>query len=523
MIHTVMHIRPGSIDIVGSLDPLQVMSITSIAVAARTPQPLKRDSAFTGRTTTRLYADAHAVVKLRTELNFGTRDSRIWAEQAVARERALAVHPPAKTWFVAEAPEGPIIGNVAPRLMPLHAEGGLGDEARRFAALEPLLKQYFSLAARHDRRLDEGLSNFGLDAQERLYYLDDDLYPWDDHTGFAAGLGSWLRAEPAWCAEARIEQLGRWLRTAVLSAWGERHQLHVLGGQLRQVFMPAGPGREAMARLQDLLLARKDARVVIPVAASPALPPVVAADAARFALLADVHANRPALQAVLRDIDARGIASGLVLGDVVGYGPHPRECIAMLRERGYTVIQGNHDYGAATGSTRRGFSTLAREVVEWTRTRLDDDERAWLGALPPHLRGHDWLAVHGAPIDKHFFYAYVYHMTYTLNLDWLEREGVRLAFHGHTHLAGVYARRDGEDLHATGAHFDLANADQALICPGSVGQTRSGTPGAEYAVVDREAGTVDFVRLDYDLEATACDLRAAGLSVDLASRLRAGR
>lgn len=511
-----MTIRADSLQVVGAIDDLQALSIEEIEAAAQSPQALARGTAFTGRNTTRVFANAHTVVKLRGELHFNERDSLRWVNQALERERALGVHHPAKTWFVYATPDGTQIGNATPRLIPLHEDAGL-DQSTRFDALEQLLNLYFTTAVQHDYRLDEGLSNFGLDESSGIYYLDDDLYAWDDYTAFVAGLGSWLRTNPTWCVSDKCQHLGKWVRDSVLDAWDDRHQLHVLAGQLRQVFMADAAGKAALDHIRDSLLTRDLAPIQTQSSAA------AKAWTTQFALLADVHANFPALQAVLNDLDARGIQDVLVLGDVVGYGPHPRECIAMLRERGFVVIQGNHDYGVATGNTQRGFSKLARSVVEWTRERLNADELQWLATLPPFFRHDDWLAVHGAPIDKQFFYGYVYHMTYTDNLNWLAREGLRLAFHGHTHLAGAYVRRDGKDLHWTGERLSLADAEQTLLCPGSVGQPRGGRAGAEYAVVDRVSGVVDYISLDYDCEITVRDMSAAGLPSEFIGRLRVGK
>lgn len=506
-----------SLRVVGAIEANQALSVTDIASAVRFQQTLARGTVFTGRVTTNVYADEKTVVKLRSDLHFNERDTLRWVERTLQRERDLDVYHPAKTWFISETPTGSVIGNATPRLVPLHTVGDL-DQVTRFTALEPLFKLYFSAAVRHECRLDDGLSNFGLDESGRVYYLDDDLYPWDDFTALTAGVGSWLRFRPEWRTPQAAERLGGWLRSAVLDAWGDRHQLHVLAAQLRQVFMADDAGKATLERVREVLLSRTASPIQSPSLLS-AKPVGV-----KFALLADVHANLPALQAVLADLDKRGIDEVLVLGDVVGYGPHPSECIAVLRERGYRVIQGNHDYGVATGNTERGFSRLARTVVDWTRERLNGDELSWLGALPPFLRFDDWLAVHGAPIDKQFFYGYVYHMTYADNLDWLAQNGLRIAFHGHTHISGAYLRRPGkDDMHWVGEQLDLTEAEQILLCPGSVGQPRGGRMGAEYAVIDRASATAELLLLDYDWQITARDLSAVGLPSELSLRLQAGR
>ena len=138
-----------------------------------------------------------------------------------------------------------------------------------------------------------------------------------------------------------------------------------------------------------------------------------------LALLADIHANLPALQAVLDVMDQQGIGQALVLGDIVGYGPHPSEVIDVVRQRGFATLKGNHDYAVAENQFKKGFSSYAKVAAEWTRTRLDAEELDWLDSLPLYLSQDDWLAVHGAPQDPTYIFGYVYHMTYESNLDHL--------------------------------------------------------------------------------------------------------
>lgn len=514
-----LKIDSSALDVLGALSDSKRQSRTALFAALRYPITLARGTAFTGRNTTRVFGDDNTIVKIRTQLRFSPRDCRTWVDQTLARERALGVHHPAKTWFVADTSEGPLIGNGAPRLSVLNLDSEHRDGEFRFQTLESLLRLYFSAAAAHDVRLDEGLSNFGLDDNNQLFYVDDDLYSWDDFTGFAAALGAWLRTEPSWCNPERIEQLGNWIRESVLEAWQDPHQLHVLGRQLGEIHLPSGECPKALKRIESLLLARHKREP----ASVPAAAPSGVTFSSRFALLADIHANLPALEAVLEDLDARNIKEALVLGDVVGYGPHPHACIALMRERGFTVLQGNHDYGVATGNLQKGFSRLARQAASWTHQQLDDEDLKWLGDLPPFLRQDDWVAVHGAPIDKQFFYGYVYQMTYRDNLDWLENEKVRFGFHGHSHIPGVYQRIKGKDEFVDPSVYDLNSADHALLCPGSVGQPRSGKPGAEYAVIDRETGQSEFVRIEYDLEKVINDINGAGLPGEMANRLKLGQ
>ncbi len=252
-------------------------------------------------------------------------------------------------------------------------------------------------------------------------------------------------------------------------------------------------------------------------------PPPATLDAPRIAVLADVHANLPALEAVLEELKRLDVRQGIVLGDVVGYGPHPRECIAAIRESGLITIKGNHDHAVAIGDFSKGFSSIARWVMEWTLEQVNDEEREWLGALPPYYNTPEWIAVHGAPQDKAFFYAYVYKMTYEDNLNNLQQREIPLCFHGHTHMQGIYYRENGHDHHTNAQRFDTREAEHSLVCPGSVGQPRGNVPGAEFALFDTREKTLELRRIDYAMDKTVADLNRLKFPPQLATRLLAGK
>jgi predicted phosphodiesterase len=238
-----------------------------------------------------------------------------------------------------------------------------------------------------------------------------------------------------------------------------------------------------------------------------------------FALLADIHSNAAALEAVLAELDRDGITEALVLGDLVGYGPEPGECIRLIRERGYSVLMGNHDYGVAHGEFQKGFSSHGRQVAEWTAACLSQDDMEWLAALPNTLTGDGWMAVHGAPADKARMIAYVYRMTYEKNLDYLARHQVRTCFHGHTHIEGVYYRRDDGDGFCDDAEQSLAGYRHSLVCPGSLGP--KGTQ-ARYAIIDPASWRLEIKTVPYDLDRTLRAMHDLGLPKPLAQRLLDG-
>jgi len=363
-------------------------------------------------------------------------------------------------------------------------------------------------------RLDEGLSNFGLAGDGRVYYLDDDLYSWDDFVGLGAGLGVWLR-QLAWLDGEGARRLGLALREALGPC--DNDAPASLARELRSMVCV---NESQSARRAGLLagLTGETAPASTP-APGPAPPPTTG----QLAVLADIHGNWPALQAVLAELARRGVAAGIVLGDIVGYGPHPRACIEALRERGFRVIKGNHDNALARGIPQQGFSRQARWALEWSAPHLDEADRRWLDELPLYLQEPDFMAVHGAPQDRSYFNAYVYRMTYEDNLDYMAEHDIRVCFHGHTHVQGYYYRRGEIQDFATASVLDLDTVAHCLICPGSVGQPRSKYTGAEFALLDRSNRRVSFHRLDYDLERTIDDMASEGFPEALMARLRVGQ
>jgi diadenosine tetraphosphatase ApaH/serine/threonine PP2A family protein phosphatase len=240
----------------------------------------------------------------------------------------------------------------------------------------------------------------------------------------------------------------------------------------------------------------------------------------KYAVVSDIHSNLEALNAVFAKIDP---AAGLLcLGDVVGYGPNPNECVALIRERATACVLGNHDVGAVDGHGLSYFNPLALEAILWTQKILTAENRAWLDSLGYELRMPEYLMVHGAPVT---YFAYI-----------LDKTGAALAFHatdaplifiGHTHIAEYYALdSDGNVEHRhmqLGGKLDLEAGKRYIVNVGSVGQPRDLNPEASFAVYDPEAGTVIWERVAYPIAQVQEKIEAAHLPEMLATRLTAGR
>ena len=246
------------------------------------------------------------------------------------------------------------------------------------------------------------------------------------------------------------------------------------------------------------------------------------------AILSDIHGNLEALEAVLADIRTQGVDAIYCLGDIVGYGPNPRECGDRVMEF-QKVILGNHDQGALYDP--EGFSSGAEKAIFWTRQQLEtpgDDPtqtvKRWdfLNELPRTLREGPFTFVHGSvrnPLNEYVFPEDIY------NVRKLERIFSlidKFCFQGHTHVPGVFTE-DGRFLgpDEIGGRYPLKGG-KAMFNVGSVGQPRDSDPRSCYALVSDDL--IEYRRVAYPLEKTMAKiLQVPELDPFLAERLREGR
>ena len=489
------------------------------------PKALEHGGAFTGKPITRVRVSDHWVLKSNRNRRFSALDTaRAWAADRIARERACfwqtdarptPLFHPLRLWLVWREEGRWQAGNLSPRLTPLHMLR-LEDLPDPLAPILALCDHYLRFHARFGERLDEGLSNFGMDDDGQVYYLDDDFFSWDDYASFSAMLCRWLReSSGTWLEPDAAARLGEHLRARLLEL-REAHDVEQIHAAVKDQYLDDAAETSRRALLQGLM----------PPARTAAAPRRELDMDAPVGLMADIHANLPALEAALALLESCGVRQFLVLGDVVGYGPYPSEVIARLIELGATVIRGNHDhYIGHLGQTDLAMNRSGAWAAHWTMARLGREERQWLAELPARLSpAPGVLAVHGAPVDRHFFRAYVYASTYERNLAHMRERGLRLCLHGHSHLQGVHALRDGmaHDLDAT-PHQDMTGCEAALVNPGSVGQPRGGRPGAEAAIWHPAEGRLELLRADYDPLPVMQRMLEEGFPEQLVQRLKSGR
>ncbi len=241
----------------------------------------------------------------------------------------------------------------------------------------------------------------------------------------------------------------------------------------------------------------------------------------RVAVVGDVHANLEAFQAVLAHAAEDGdIDEVWSLGDIVGYGPDPAACIALLHTYTHVAIAGNHDYAATGTIGTKDFNPFAAEAARWTATQLSLEDQLWLSNMSAvHIEGEFTLA-HGSLNDP----VWDYLISASGARSHLEHQTTPYGLVGHSHLPHLFtegqtrlqeaAIKDGEEV-AMGSRRFVAN-------PGSVGQPRDGDPRAAYCLLDTEKRLLSFHRVPYDIELTQAKMRAVGLPDYLAQRLGEG-
>ena len=252
----------------------------------------------------------------------------------------------------------------------------------------------------------------------------------------------------------------------------------------------------------------------------------------RTALISDIHGNLDALRVVLADIDTKNVDRIISLGDILGYGPDPVQCVDIVAERCEFSLLGNHDFGALYEPTN--FNLAAEQAAYWTRAQIEAESdqaaaaRRWefLGGLRVRVGFGDFLCVHGSPrqpINEYIFPEDA--MNSPVKMQQVFERVDKYCLVGHTHVPGVFT--DEPDFYPP-ADFEgcykLNDEEKAIINPGSVGQPRDYDPRASYAVLDEEARTVEFFRLEYDIDIVVNKIHAIPeLSDWLGDRLREGR
>src|SRR5919204_5073317 len=255
----------------------------------------------------------------------------------------------------------------------------------------------------------------------------------------------------------------------------------------------------------------------------------------RLAILSDIHANLPALEAVLVDTEGAGVDELWCLGDVVGYGAQPDECATLVAERCALCLVGNHDLAVLGELDVASFSPAAAAAVRWTRDCADPKTLDFLRGLEPADESHSVALYHASPRDP----VWEYVLWPDQAAECIGVQAARVSLIGPSHVALFFVMPEDDSNPTRGQSVELLDAARGaqasagtrldlgegrwLVNPGSVGQPRDGDPRAAWLELDTEAWTATYRRVEYEIDRAAEAIDATDLPEPLARRLYVGQ
>jgi predicted phosphodiesterase len=241
----------------------------------------------------------------------------------------------------------------------------------------------------------------------------------------------------------------------------------------------------------------------------------------RIAMLSDVHGNRPAFEAVLAAIEDADVEEIWCLGDLVGYGAEPDDCVALARARCDVCLAGNHDLVVTGDIPLSDFSSSAAAAARWTQETISEPALAFLRSLEPADPGREVALYHGSPRDP----VWEYVLSSWQADECLDLTEARVCAVGHSHVALWFNRGPDGKVHGeparAGTERDLSEGEW-LVNPGGVGQPRDGDPRAAWLLLDTGTWAATWKRVEYQIDEAAKAIEEAGLPRVLAERLYSG-
>ncbi len=373
-----------------------------------------------------------------------------------------------------------------------------------------------SIMQRFSMILELASPNFGfVPPQRRLYYLSDHTRKGKDFAAFGAAIIERIAEAP----EIKEDQwyiLGKFLNqlfiphVSDIQDWNQLYQ----GAQKTPTNHLYNPRKKAL--LRGLI--------------NQGNPRSALKSNGKICILADIHSNLPALEAVLEEAKRLGASRFLVLGDLVGYGAQPRECIYRLANLESSIfVQGNHDYAVSQAAWESVESETAKTTAKWTREQLDTESLEWLGSLQREQIFSNWMVVHAFPKSVEYFKDYHNQLSFKESLDYIAERNLQVAFYGHTHIPYAHLRTSDEQTIPIGNKNTklFMRGEALLINPGSVGQPRHGENKACFALWDTQSNMLSFHAIPYPVDQAIEALVRSDLPKEaiysLSARLEKGR
>lgn len=448
--------------------------------------------------------------------NIASKNTDIEAvKKEIGRNCSLAkrtrVSHPDKSWFVVKKNDSFYQCSVCPELTTVHnASDGLF-----IRHLLEMVKIGITVIKTFELHLDLNPSNFGYLNEDvfRLYYIDDEIYNGGDLRSVGEFLINRIRNHP----EISPEQ---WRSFGVdVSSMTEDfclgyHEIIPLFEGIEDF-----PLSEIFSEKRDSLLAGLKANYKPRRAGNH--------QKIKTCVMADIHSNLPAIESVYKEACSLGANKFVILGDIVGYGPFPKETMELVFNMpNLIVIQGNHDYIIGAKKLDPNMNKMGAEAAEWTMAQLSDYEANLLENLDRSYIQEEFMFVHGSLIDPEYIYAYIYEMNYEDNLTRAYDSGLKTVFFGHTHFPCVYSYLTKKALYLKEKITEelelFADNKISLINPGSVGQPRDRSHRPSFCIWDQTAKTLSFHRTDYDIDKTIYRLKELNFKNDPSERLKRG-
>ncbi len=241
----------------------------------------------------------------------------------------------------------------------------------------------------------------------------------------------------------------------------------------------------------------------------------------RYAIISDIHSNLEALKTVLLEIEKEQVDKIFCLGDIVGYGPYPNECIELVKKNCEIILAGNHDYACIDRDELMYFNRFAKEAIEWTLSVLTKENIKFISELPFQSVRNNFCMVHSNPYRPESW-------EYILDLDEaifnFSKFNEQICFIGHSHRPIVFLESDEQKYSTLEDSKVFINSNfRYIINVGSVGQPRDNNPAAAFSLFDTSEQSSELIRVGYDVEKTCTKMKKLGLPQFLADRLLTGK
>lgn len=250
----------------------------------------------------------------------------------------------------------------------------------------------------------------------------------------------------------------------------------------------------------------------------------------RIAIISDIHSNLEALQKAIEIIEERAVDKTICLGDIVGYGANPKQCLGLTRKISCHIIMGNHDQAAADINYSRNFTEHAKESLFWTNKVLSQPEKEFLQSLPFTIEIENITFVHSSPFQTQEWNYITKHSEASYNFRNFQTP---VCFIGHSHVSEIFCRDSSSKIELVNSvsmvgikyfcnKYQLLKSKKYIINVGSVGQPRDRDWRSSFGIMDTDNWTYENIRAEYDVKAAAKKIRDAGLPEILARRLFVG-